>query len=98
MPDSASLFDLLIQGGTLIDGTRAPRRDADIGIVDGRIAAIGDLAGRPARRTLDATGRIVAPGFIDSHTHDDQALLSDPAMPFKVPNTWPGLMARSRSG
>ena len=86
MPDFASPFDLLIQGGTLIDGTRAPRRDADIGIVDGRIADIGDLAGRPARRTLDATGRIVAPGFIDSHTHDDQALLSDPAMPsIRVP-------------
>ena len=84
MPDSASPFDLLIHGGTLIDGTRAPRRDADIGIVDGRIAAIGDLAGRPARRTLDATDRIVAPGFIDAHTHDDQALLSDPAMAFKV--------------
>ena len=77
-------FDLLIRGGTVIDGTRAPRFDADLGIRDGRIAAIGDLAGRGAARTLDAGGRIVAPGFIDSHTHDDQALLSQPDMSFKV--------------
>src|SRR6188472_152479 len=84
MPDPASPFDLLIHGGTLIDGTRAPRRDADVGIVGGRVAAIGDLAGRPARRTLDASGRIVAPGFIDAHTHDDQALLAQPDMSFKI--------------
>ena len=68
----------------MIDGTRAPRFDADVGIRDGRIAAIGALDGRTAARTLDATGRIVAPGFIDSHTHDDQALLSQPDMSFKV--------------
>ncbi|MEP7300041.1 MAG: D-aminoacylase [Caldimonas sp.] len=77
-------FDLLIRGGTVIDGTRAPRYDADVGVADGRIAAIGDLAGRAARQTLDARGRIVAPGFIDTHTHDDQALLSQPDMSFKV--------------
>jgi N-acyl-D-amino-acid deacylase len=77
-------FDLLIRGGCVIDGTRAPRFDADVGIAGGRIAAIGDLAGRRAARTLDAAGRIVAPGFIDSHTHDDQALLSQPDMSFKV--------------
>jgi N-acyl-D-amino-acid deacylase len=77
-------FDLLIRGGTVIDGTRAPRFDADIGIIDGHIAAIGDLSLATAARTLGATARIVAPGFIDSHTHDDQAVLSQPAMPFKV--------------
>jgi N-acyl-D-amino-acid deacylase len=77
-------LDLLIRGGTVIDGTRAPRFDADVGIAGGRIVAIGDLAGRIARQTLDATGRIVAPGFIDAHTHDDQALLSQPDMTFKV--------------
>ena len=77
-------LDLIIRGGTVIDGTRAPRFDADIGIVDGRIVAIGDLSGREARQTLDARGRIVSPGFIDSHTHDDQALLSQPDMTFKV--------------
>lgn len=84
MPDTLASFDLLIRGGTVIDGTKAPRFDADVGIVDGRIAAIGDLASRTAKATLDATGKIVAPGFIDSHTHDDQALLSQPDMSFKV--------------
>jgi N-acyl-D-amino-acid deacylase len=84
MPTKTPDFDLLIRGGTVIDGTRAPRVDADVGVADGRIAAIGDLGGRAARETLDATGRIVAPGFIDSHTHDDQALLSQPDMSFKV--------------
>ena len=82
--DTATSFDLLIRGGTVVDGTRAPRFDADVGIAGGRIAAIGDLAGRPARETLNAAGRIVAPGFIDSHTHDDQALLAQPDMTFKV--------------
>ncbi len=51
---------------------------------DGCIAALGDLAGHTADRVLDATGLIVAPGFIDAHTHDDQAVLSQPTMPFKV--------------
>ena len=84
MTDPNEPFDLLLRGGTVIDGTRAPRFDADVGIARGRIAAIGDLRGRSARETIDATGRIVAPGFIDSHTHDDQALLSQPDMSFKL--------------
>jgi len=77
-------YDLLIRGGTVIDGTKAPRFDADVGIKDGRIAAVGDLAGARAARTIDAAGLIVAPGFIDSHTHDDQALIARPDMDFKV--------------
>ena len=77
-------YDLLIRGGTVIDGTRAPRFDADVGIRNGRIEAIGDLSRHSADRMLDATGRIVAPGFIDSHTHDDQAVLGRPDMTFKV--------------
>lgn len=84
MSNNASHFDLLIRGGTVIDGTKAPRFEADVGVTDGRIAAIGDLSGSTAGQTLDATGRIVAPGFIDSHTHDDQAVLSQPQLPFKV--------------
>ncbi len=77
-------YELLLRNGTVIDGTKAPRFDADVGIVGGRIAAIGDLQGHSADQTIDATGHIVAPGFIDSHTHDDQAALSRPEMPFKV--------------
>lgn len=78
------MLDLLIHGGTVIDGTRAPRFDADVGLQGGRIVAVGDLSGRPARERIDATGRIVAPGFIDAHTHDDQALLAQPDLAFKV--------------
>ena len=77
-------FDLLILGGTVIDGTKAPRFDADVGIRGDKIVAIGALRGQSARRTLDAKGLIVAPGFIDAHTHDDQALLSQPDMTCKV--------------
>ena len=77
-------YDLLIRGGTVIDGTKAPRYEADVGVVAGRIAAIGALDGHTADTVLEAAGRIVAPGFIDSHTHDDQAVLSQAAMPFKI--------------
>jgi N-acyl-D-amino-acid deacylase len=77
-------FDLLIRGGTVIDGSKAPRFDADVGIRGDRIAAIGDLASATAATEIDARGRIVAPGFIDSHTHDDQAVLSQADMSFKV--------------
>jgi N-acyl-D-amino-acid deacylase len=77
-------LDLLIEGGTVIDGTKAPRFDADVGVRDGRIVAIGNLQGRMARARLDARGKIVAPGFIDAHTHDDMALLDIPDMAFKV--------------
>ena len=77
-------FDLLIRGGTVIDGTRAPRFDADVGICGGFIAAVGDLSGCTADRTIEAAGRIVAPGFIDSHTHDDGAVLADPQMICKI--------------
>ncbi|MSO77549.1 MAG: D-aminoacylase [Alphaproteobacteria bacterium] len=77
-------FDLIIRNGTLIDGTGAPRHQADLAITGGRIGAMGDLAKSSADRTLDASGRVVAPGFIDVHTHDDRVLLSDPAMTPKV--------------
>lgn len=77
-------YDLLISGASVIDGTRAPRFEANVGIRDGRIAAIGDLKGHAATEEIDARGRILAPGFIDSHTHDDQAVLSQPDMSFKV--------------
>jgi len=73
------MLDLLIQGGTLIDGSGAPRRRADVGITGGHITALGELVGTPAHRRIDASGCIVAPGFIDSHSHDDLLLLQHPA-------------------
>ena len=71
-------FDLLLTGGTLIDGTGAPRRVADVGVTGGRIAAVGDLAGAQAKRVIDARNLIVAPGVIDSHTHYDAQIHWDP--------------------
>ena len=82
MPDSG--YELIIENGTLIDGSGAPRRAADIGISGDRIAAAGDLKQATAKTRLDAAGRIVAPGFIDVHTHDDHALLAKPDMAYKA--------------
>ncbi|MGH8790506.1 MAG: N-acyl-D-amino-acid deacylase family protein [Cupriavidus necator] len=72
------MFDLIIEGGTVIDGTGAPRQDCDIGVRSGRITALGDLRSAIASARQDAAGRIVAPGFIDVHTHDDRLLLDAP--------------------
>jgi N-acyl-D-amino-acid deacylase len=71
-------FDLLIRNATIVDGTGALRFDGDIGIRGDRIARIGDLAAERGQVELDADGRIVAPGFIDAHTHDDRVMLSAP--------------------
>lgn len=79
-----NLFDIVISGGTIVDGSRALRFDADVGIVGDRVVAIGDLSAVAREETIDATGRIVAPGFIDAHTHDDQAVMADPSMTAKV--------------
>ncbi len=69
------MLDLVIEGGELIDGTGASRRAADVGISGDKVVAIGTLADRPAKKRVNAHGRIVAPGFIDVHTHDDCLLL-----------------------
>ncbi len=71
-------FDTIIKGGTVVDGTRVPRYKADIGIKNGKIAKIGRLNSSDATKVLDATGLIVAPGFIDLHTHYDAQLHWDP--------------------
>jgi N-acyl-D-amino-acid deacylase len=73
------MFDILIRAARVIDGSGAPRRQADVGITGDTIAAVGDLGGHAARRRIDAEGLIVAPGFIDAHTHDDALLLQHPA-------------------
>src|SRR5919108_656929 len=80
------MFDLKITGGTVVDGTGADRYRADIGVKDGRIVDVrrrnGDDAGLEgdAAETLDATGRIVAPGFVDIHTHYDGQVSWDPLL------------------
>ena len=76
--------DLVISGGTVIDGTGAPRLKADVAVTDDRIVAIGDLSATRAGRRVDVAGKVVAPGFVDVHTHDDRALLSMPGMDMKV--------------
>ena len=76
-------YDLLIRGGRVVDGSGLPAYQADVGLRDGRVAAIGRLSGGAAR-TIDAAGLVVAPGFIDIHTHADIALRARPAHEPKV--------------
>jgi N-acyl-D-amino-acid deacylase len=65
------VFDVLIRGGEVIDGSRSARRRADVGLRGAKIAAIGDLSAAESRMVIDATGKIVAPGFVDVHNHSD---------------------------
>ena len=73
------MFDVLIKDGTVLDGTGAPRREADVAIQAGRIAGIGRFD-EDAATTLDAGGRMVAPGFVDIHTHFDAQAFWDPTL------------------
>ena len=72
------LFDCIVRGGSVLDGTGSKPIDADIGIVDDRITAIGDLSLSTASVSIDARGCRVAPGFIDIHTHSDISATYDP--------------------
>lgn len=76
--------DIIIRSGTVIDGSGAKRFVADVAVDGDRIAAIGDLSARQAKTEIDATGLVVAPGFIDAHAHDDIALLDQPDMVAKT--------------
>ena len=81
------MLDLLVRGGTVIDGTGAPRATADVGIRGGRIAAVGRVD-EPARRTLDADGLWVTPGWVDVHTHYDGQVTWDSLL---TPSCWHGV-------
>jgi len=72
-------LDLVIRNGMLVDGTGAPRRRADVGILDGRIVDVGTVADA-ARETVDADGLVVCPGFVDPHTHYDAQISWDPLL------------------
>lgn len=71
------MYDVIIRGGHVVDGTGAPRQRVDIGITGGRITTIGDLADGTAVQEIDASDRIVSPGFIDVHTHVDAQVFWD---------------------
>lgn len=77
-------FDIVILNGHVVDGTGSPWYAADVGIRDGRIAAIGKLAGAPAKQTVDAKGKIVAPGFIDMLGQSEITVLVEPTLPSKI--------------
>jgi N-acyl-D-amino-acid deacylase len=82
------VFDLVIRGGTVVDGTGAPARTADVGVEGDRITAVGDLGGAGARRQIDADGALVTPGFVDIHTHYDGQATWDPEL---SPSGWHGV-------
>ena len=81
---AASPYDVVIQHGRIVDGTGSPWYSGDIGIRQGRIAAIGNLTGAPAKRTIDARGMLVAPGFIDMLGQSELTILVNPHLPSKI--------------
>src|SRR6201998_2669073 len=79
-----SSFDVVITNGHIIDGTGSPWYSGDIGISKGKIAAIGNLTDAPRKRTIDARGMVVAPGFIDMLGQSEITILVDPRLPSKI--------------
>ena len=80
----SAAFDLVITHGRIIDGTGSPWYSGDLGIREGKIAAIGNLASAPRKRTIDAAGKVVAPGFIDMLGQSELTILVDPRLPSKI--------------
>ena len=80
----APAFDLVITNGHIIDGTGSPWYSGDVGIRDGKIAAIGNLSAAARKRTIDAAGKVVAPGFIDMLGQSELTILVDPRLPSKI--------------
>jgi dihydroorotase/N-acyl-D-amino-acid deacylase len=83
-PAPTQPFDLVITHGHIIDGTGSPWYSGDVAIRDGHIAAIGNLASAPRKRTVDAQGKVVAPGFIDMLGQSELTILVDPRLPSKI--------------
>ena len=81
------MYDLIVQGGTIVDGTGQPSFTGDIAVTDGKISGVGSDLGR-AKRTLKADGLIVAPGWVDVHTHYDGQVSWDPLL---TPSLWHGV-------
>src|SRR5438046_5457100 len=79
-------FDLLIKNGRVVDGSGEPAFAADVAVQNGKIVGVGKYAGAAAKRTIDAEGRVVAPGFIDHHTHYDPQAVWDPLCSSSVQN------------
>jgi dihydroorotase/N-acyl-D-amino-acid deacylase len=77
-------FDIVITNGHVVDGTGSPWYSGDVGIRDGRIAAIGNLSAAARKRTIDAAGKVVAPGFIDMLGQSETTILVDPRLPSKI--------------
>lgn len=84
MAASGRQCDLLFTGGRIVDGSGLPGFDAAVAVTDGRIVAVGPAEGWQAKERVALDGRALCPGFIDVHTHDDQALLAEPGMAFKT--------------
>lgn len=79
-----NFYDIIITGGTLMNGSGEAGKKADVGIIADKIVAIGDLSGKEANVRIDATGKVVAPGFIDAHSHTDTKLMINPRGESKV--------------
>ena len=80
-------FDLVLRGGTIVDGSGGPPRAGDVGVRDGAVVAVGTVDGR-ARRELDVSGSLVTPGFVDVHTHYDGQATWDSRLD---PSSWNGV-------